>query len=163
MLGDQNLKEKTSAVPDAAIAPSVPLPEGITGRGKGRVIRLAERIFSLKVPGNHQAMAAPARGRGGDGGGGGGKERYGSAFDEENSCKQPLLVKVRLSILFVLAKDHETIVCLLLVSEESGDCFPIFPLFHFSAGKGARVARAVQGTKCLARPVRDDAAWTLIS
>lgn len=104
MLGDRNSGDPAavrSAVPSAAIAPVASLPARITGRGEGRVRPFAERIFSLsvkKVLGNNKrAMAAPAGGRsGGSGGGGGrgGKGRYDRTFEEENSCKQPLLVKV---------------------------------------------------------------------
>lgn len=98
MLGDRNSGDTTvrDAVPGAAIATVAPLAEGITGRG--RVRHFAERIFSLKL-GKNKAMATPAGGRGGGGGsGGGGKGRYDRTFEEEHSCKQPLLVKVWLAI-----------------------------------------------------------------
>lgn len=61
-------------------------------------VSFTERIFSLKVVdnSNNKAMAAPAGGHGSGGGGGErvGKGRYGRTFEEESSCKQPLLVKV---------------------------------------------------------------------
>lgn len=78
MVGDQNPGDRVARAPTGVAAP---VAEGVEGKS---VVR---RFLSLK-----QLMAG-RRLRGG-GGGEGGRGQYRGTFEEEHSCKQPLLVKV---------------------------------------------------------------------
>ncbi|CAN0097671.1 unnamed protein product [Scytosiphon promiscuus] len=83
-------KVEPASVPRAAAATAARPEEGVK---VGRRSRFVQGVFSLKLPNNpKKLMARPAAGRG-TGGGGGGGERYRRTFEEEHSCKQPLLVK----------------------------------------------------------------------
>lgn len=87
MVRDQNPSDKAVRATSGAAVSAAPVAEGVVaGKGGGVIGPFA----TLK----HMAGQAGRRLRRG-GGGEGGRGQYGRTFEEEHSCKQPLLVKVR--------------------------------------------------------------------